>query len=188
MKCRVWVAAVIAAFAIAPGAYAQATTTTGSIGGQVVDQQGLPLPGATVTITSGQGSQTFVTDNQGRFNAPFLTPGLYRVRAELQGFKPAENRSVEVRLGQRADVPLTLAVGGLTETVEVTGSRAVVDTTSTAVGANIDSQMLARFPSTARLPIRSTSRPASAAAAVQGARIRPFRVRAASRTSTWWTA
>ena len=39
---------------------------------------------------------------------------------ELQGFRPAEQRNVEVRLGQRADLSLKLTVGGMTETVEVT--------------------------------------------------------------------
>src|SRR5829696_8534365 len=132
------------------GAAAQ-EVTSGSIAGQVLDQQNLPLPGATVTVTAGQGSQNFTTDEQGRFLAPFLTPGSYTVRIELQGFHPAEQRSVEVRLGQRADLGLKLTVGGMAETVEVTGTRAVVDVTNTTVGANIDSDMLARIPVQRRL-------------------------------------
>jgi hypothetical protein len=109
-------------------------TTTGSIGGQVTDQQGGALPGVTVTVAAAQGTQTFVTDDQGRFFAPFLTPGIYTVRTELQGFRAAEQRNVEVRLGQRAELNIKMTVGGLTETVEVTGTRAVVDTTNTTVG------------------------------------------------------
>ena len=121
-------------------------TTTGSIGGLVADEQGGALPGATVTVAAAQGAQSFVTDAQGRFFAPFLTPGTYTVRAELQGFRAAEQKNVEVRLGQRAELNLKLTVGGVTETVQVTGTRAVVDTTNTTVGANIDSQMLAKIP------------------------------------------
>jgi len=132
------------------GASAQ-ELTSGSIAGQVLDQQNLPLPGATVVVTAGQGSQNFTTDEQGRFLAPFLTPGTYTVRVELQGFRAAEQRNVEVRLGQRADLALKLSVGGMTETVEVTGTRAVVDVTNTTVGANIDSDMLARIPVQRRL-------------------------------------
>jgi Carboxypeptidase regulatory-like domain/TonB-dependent Receptor Plug Domain len=142
---KTWVWCVVVLLACAAGARAQ-ETTTGSIGGQVLDSQGLALPGATVSVTAGQGTQTFTTDSQGRFFAPFLTPGRYTVRVELQGFRPAEQRNVEVRLGQRAEINLTLSVGDLTETVEVTGGRAVVDTTNTTVGANIDTQMLARIP------------------------------------------
>jgi outer membrane receptor protein involved in Fe transport len=139
----IWCALVLAALA-APAAAQE--TTTGSIGGQVTDQQGGVLPGATVTVTAAQGTQEFVTDAQGRFFAPFLTPGTYTVRAALQGFRAAEQRNVEVRLGQRAELNLKMTVGGVSETVEVTGTRAVVDTTNTTVGANIDSQMLARIP------------------------------------------
>src|SRR4051812_4908363 len=101
MKKWVWHVLVLLAFAA--GARAQ-ETTTGSIGGQVVDAQGLALPGATVSVTAAQGTQTFTTDAQGRFFAPFLTPGTYTVRVELQGFKPAEQRNVEVRLSQRAEI------------------------------------------------------------------------------------
>ena len=42
-------------------------TTTGSITGEVTDAQGAPVPGATVTVTSGQGSKSTVTDAEGRF-------------------------------------------------------------------------------------------------------------------------
>ena len=139
-----------AALCLTTAAAAQ-EVTTGSIGGVVTDPQGLPLPGVSVTVTSPQGPRTFVTDQQGRFFAPFLTPGTYGVRAELSGFKPVEQRNVEVRLGQRAELPLKLEVGGLAETVQVTGSTAVVDTTNTTVGANIDSETLARLPVQRRL-------------------------------------
>jgi hypothetical protein len=121
-------------------------TTTGSIGGRLVDPQGLALPGATVTVTSGQGERTTVTDAEGRFFIPFLTPGTYVVRAELAGFSAAEQKDVEVRLGQRVELPITLKVGGITETVEVTGGSQVVDTTNTTVGANLDSDTLSRLP------------------------------------------
>src|SRR4051794_26821122 len=137
--------AVALALACASTAAAQ-EVTSGSIGGQGTDPPGLTLPGGSVSGTAGQGTQTFTTDEQGRFFAPFLTPGVYVVRAELTGFKPVEQRRVEVRLGQRAELTLKLEVGGVSETVEVTGGSAVVDVTNTTVGANIDSQMLARIP------------------------------------------
>jgi outer membrane receptor protein involved in Fe transport len=126
-------------------------TTSGSIGGHITDAQGLPLPGVTVTLTSPQGTQTFVTDDTGRFYAPFLTPGSYTVRAEIQGFKPVERRNVEVRLGQRAELPLKLEVGGLTETVEVTAGSAVVDVTDSSAQTNIDAALLTRIPVQRRL-------------------------------------
>lgn len=90
---------VLAVYALAAPALAQ-ETTTGSLSGQVVDPQGLPLPGVTVTITSTAAPRSVVTDDQGRFFVAFLTPGIYAVRAELSGFAPVEKPRVEVRLGQ----------------------------------------------------------------------------------------
>src|SRR5688572_32495090 len=61
---------------------AAAQETTGSLQGQVVDPQKLAVPGATVTVTGPQGARTFVTDGEGRWVAPFLTPGRYTVRVD----------------------------------------------------------------------------------------------------------
>lgn len=122
-------------------------TTTGSIAGQVVDAQGAPVPGATVTLTSNQGSKTFVTDNQGRFFAPYLTPGTYSARVELSGFSPIEQKDITVHLGQRAELAgLVLKVGGLQEVVEVVGAAPVIDTSSTTAGGVLDADTLKRVP------------------------------------------
>jgi hypothetical protein len=54
-------------------------TTSGSIGGRVVDSQGLGVPGVTVTAQSRQGSKNAVTDDQGRYFVPYLTSGRYTI-------------------------------------------------------------------------------------------------------------
>lgn len=127
------------------GASAQ-ETTSGSLTGQVFDTQGAPVPGATVTLTSEQGPKTFVTDANGRFFAPYLTPGKYNVRVELSGFAPVEQKNIVVSLGQRVEVHgLTLKVGGLQETVEVSGVSPI-DTSSTTAGAVLDSETLRKIP------------------------------------------
>jgi outer membrane receptor protein involved in Fe transport len=140
------VSALVLAFVLACSALASAQGTTGTISGRIVDSQGLAVPGATVTVTGPQGTRTAVSDSAGRFSVPFLTPGTYSLRAELQGFKTFEQRDITVRLEQTVDLPITMAVGGLTETVEVTGASPVVDTQTTTAGANLDSAMLARLP------------------------------------------
>jgi len=138
--------AFVAAFVLATAGHGWTQETTGSITGRVSDPQGLAVPGATVTVTGPQGSQTFTADQEGRFNAPFLTPGIYSVRTELQGFKATEQKNVVVRLGQRVDLPVTMQVGGLTETVEVTGGSPTIDVTTTTVGATINAELLQRVP------------------------------------------
>jgi len=140
------ISALLLAFVLALSGLATAQEITGTISGRIVDPQGLAVPGASVTITGPQGSKTVVTDSTGRFVAPFLTPGVYSIKAELQGFKTAEKKDVAVRLGQTADIPLTMEVGGLTETVEVTGSYTAIDTTTATIGANLDTAQLNQIP------------------------------------------
>ena len=112
-----------------------AQETTGKIEGRVVDAQGLAVPGVTVVATGPQGSKSTTTDADGRYTIPFLTPGIFSVRAELQGFKASEQKDVTVRLGSVADVGLKLEVGGVSETVQVTGATTTIDTSSTTIGA-----------------------------------------------------
>ena len=144
MQARI--SALFLAFLLAITGMAAAQGTTGTISGRIVDPQGLAVPGVAVTVSGPQGAKTTVTDSMGRFSVPFLTPGTYSVKAELQGFKAIEQNNVVVRLEQTVDLPLTMQVGGLTETVEVTGASPVVDTQTTTAGANLDSAMLSRLP------------------------------------------
>jgi outer membrane receptor protein involved in Fe transport len=127
-------------------AVAAQETTTGSIGGRIVDAQGLAVPGATVTIISPQGERTFTSDADGRFFAPFLTPGQYEIKVELQGFRSIDRKDIALQVSQRLDLPLTMTVGGVTETVQVSAETPVIDTSTTTTGATLDSELLSRVP------------------------------------------
>jgi hypothetical protein len=121
-------------------------TTSGSLGGRVSDAQGLAVPGAAVAVSSSQGVKTYVTDADGRFFAPYLTPGTYAIRVELQGFQPTEQRNIELRLGQRLDVPIVLQVGTLQQDVRVVADTPIVDTASSTAGTTLRSDTLNRVP------------------------------------------
>ena len=122
-------------------------TTTGSITGEVTDAQGAPVPGATVTVASDQGNKTTVTDAEGRFFVPYLTPGVFTVKVELTGFTRVEQKGINVRVGQRVTLTgLTLKVGGLEEVVEVVGAAPVVDVSSTTTGGTLDSEQMKHLP------------------------------------------
>ena len=138
--------AVLALLLVAASAPAVAQETTGTVNGLIVDAQGLAVPGATVTVSGARGTKIAVSDTSGRFTVPFLTPGTYSVRTELQGFKPIERKDVIVRLGQTVELDLKMEVGGLTETVDVSAGSPVIDSTTTTIGTNIDSDSLTRLP------------------------------------------
>jgi hypothetical protein len=122
-------------------------TTSGSIAGLVVDAQAAPVPGASVTITSDEGSKPYVTGPDGRFFAPYLTPGTYTVRIALSGFSPIEQRNVIVRLGQRVTLTdLVLSPGAISEVVQVEAASPMIDTSTTTVGGVLNSELLKRLP------------------------------------------
>ena len=143
---RLSVVVIIALIAGSIAGRAAAQDTTGVISGRIVDGQALALPGVSVKATGAQGAKTTITDGEGRFTIPFLTPGLYVVRAELVGFKPVGQSAVQVRLGQAVELLLTMQIGEVKETVEVTAVSPTIDTTNTTIGANLDSATLSRLP------------------------------------------
>src|SRR5258708_5736286 len=86
--------AAVVVFVLFACGIAFAQETTGAMSGRVIDAQGLPVPGVTVTVTGSQGVKSATTDADGRFAVPFLTPGQFDVRVGLQGFKTIERKSV----------------------------------------------------------------------------------------------
>jgi hypothetical protein len=110
------------------------------------DAQGLPVPGASGERYGLAGVKSAVTDTDGRFAVPFLTPGQYDVRVELQGFKPVVQKSGAVGLGQTVNLPISMAVGNLTETVQVTASAPTIDMTTTTSGATVPSESASADP------------------------------------------
>ena len=77
---------------------AEAQLVRGAISGTVLDSTGAAMPGVNVTITNNATgtSRTVQTDASGFYRAPALDPGMYTVKADLQGFKAVENRAVRV--------------------------------------------------------------------------------------------
>ncbi|MBP6875536.1 MAG: TonB-dependent receptor [Candidatus Eisenbacteria bacterium] len=128
---------------VAP-AWAQ-EATTGSIVGAVVDPEGLPLPGATVTLTSEQGARTEKTDAQGEFRFLYLVPGLYDLTASLPGYITAESQDIEVRLLARISIEAMLTPGA-SETIEVVGAAPILDLSSSTTGASVSSALMSRVP------------------------------------------
>ena len=85
-----------------------AQVQTGSVTGQVLDNEGNALPGVNLTIASPNlmGTRTYVSSETGAFRIPALPPGTYKLTAEMQGFKTAEQmREIFADVPGRAHVP-----------------------------------------------------------------------------------
>ncbi|MEZ5320394.1 MAG: TonB-dependent receptor, partial [Vicinamibacterales bacterium] len=137
---------LVAVLTLIPLRAAFAQETTGTLTGRIVDAQGLAVPGATVTVTGGQGVKTVTSDSQGRFTVPFLTPGSYAVKAVLTGFTPAERSGVIVSIGKPAEVSLQLEIGTVTESVSVTAGADLISPTNTTTGTTLSSEQLQQVP------------------------------------------
>lgn len=125
-----------------------AQTERGSIVGTVMDAQGAVLPGATVTVSNEDTgvSQTLVTNDRGMYDAPFLTPGTYRIEVTLAGFQPATAGGLVVNVGQRVRRDISLRLPGVTEEVIVRGGTPLVQTQSASIGQVIGEAQLRTLP------------------------------------------
>jgi hypothetical protein len=123
-----------------------AQTPAGTLTGRVVDATGLPLPGATVVVQGADISRTFTTDGEGRFRFLELAPGAYTLTSTLQGFATNVRDRVMVDVGQAVDLPVTLTIGALTETVTVTAASPMVDVRQTGTATSITIDELANIP------------------------------------------
>ncbi len=116
-----FIAAALVSLAAAPS-FAQGQQY-GIVSGRVSSADGLPLPGATVTVSSDamQGTRSAVTDVNGIFALPGLAPGQYSVTFELNGMTSVERRA-SVSLGALAVVDQQLKLAPVTEVVDVHGA------------------------------------------------------------------
>jgi outer membrane receptor protein involved in Fe transport len=122
------------------------------VNGNVTDQTGSLLPGATITLThESTGLQrTVVTNESGRFVIAAVTPGQYTIRAELSGFQTQTRTGVAVLVGQAVTFNMSLPVGTLTDVVTVTGEAPIIEVTQTQIGANITAQAIEDLPTQGR--------------------------------------
>ena len=91
-----------------------------------------------------------MTNESGYFTVPALDPGAYTVTVTLMGFKTAVLSDVRVNASTPATVKVALALGGLEETVVVTGGAEIIQTTSAAVTSTIDTNQILKVPTGSR--------------------------------------
>jgi Carboxypeptidase regulatory-like domain len=120
------------------------------IAGIVRDASGGVLPGVTVEATSPaliEKVRSTVTDGTGQYRLENLAPGVYSVSYALPGFTTIVRESVQLQSGVVVTINTDLRVGGLQETITVTGETPVVDVqSSTRMQRVIDDEVVAALP------------------------------------------
>lgn len=122
---------------------------TGAIDGTVKDQTGAVLPGTTVTLSSPGllgGPQVRVTENDGSYRFPNLSPGTYSLLFELPGFQRVERAGLAVSANRTITLDQVLGAATVAEEVTVTGEAPTVDVRSTAVASTVDATVIQQIP------------------------------------------
>ena len=134
---------MLAAALVASSAVARAQVTTATLYGVVHDRTGGILPGVTVVVTH-QGTnlqRETISDERGEFALPALPAGPYAIKIELAGFKTYNSQGLTLGAGQTVRQTYSLEVGNLSETVTVSETSPLVQTTSTAQSQTIGSEV-----------------------------------------------
>jgi carboxypeptidase family protein/TonB-dependent receptor-like protein len=134
------------------GAAAFGQSATAEFNGTVTDQSGAVLPGATITLTeesTGLMRETLSTAT-GRFVITAVQPGVYTVKAELSGFQPQARSGVRILVGQAITLTLTMAIGGLTDQITVTGEAPLIEVTQTTLGSSLTTEDIENLPTQGR--------------------------------------
>ncbi len=139
-----WAFAVGGFFLLAPtSAFAQ------GISGEVTDNTGGVLPGVTVTAASPaliEGERIAITDSQGLYAIVALQPGLYSVTFTLPGFNTIIREGIELTTGFTANIDSAMGVGGIEETITVTGAAPVVDVQNVRRQTAVTAEVMSTLP------------------------------------------
>jgi hypothetical protein len=119
-----------------------------NVRGQVVDSDGQPLPGVAVTLESTLfATRSETTFTSGIFRFINISPGLYTLKCELQGFKTYLQQNLDLRVGSNFDLRIVMELSALQEEVTVKAESPIVDTKKTSVGVNVTQVVLQEVPS-----------------------------------------
>ena len=136
-------------------AFLAAQTSTSEITGTVRDSSGAVIPGAAVTVTNESTGVTYrqTTTAAGLYAFSSLPAGNYTIRAEMKGFKTANQTGNLLVVGTPLTVDLTLAVGEASEVVSVEASAVPLQTENATIGNVVSEKAIKELPLNGRNPL-----------------------------------
>jgi hypothetical protein len=121
----------------------------GTIRGIVEDETGARLPGVTVTVTGTalvEAERVFITEQSGIFRFPALTPGVYTITLELQGFNTIKREGIIVSPKKTVSLNFTMKIATVEEVITVTAESPTVDTKTTTSKQDYTAEFLNDIP------------------------------------------
>ena len=138
--------------ALAPSALFSQSASTGTVAGTVTDPSGAAVAGATITLTDKATSttRTASTNENGRYILVDVPAGTYDFTVSKQGFRISRLTGQTVNVGSALTLNVSLEVGSVSESVEVTATNAELQTLNATVGNTISGVALDSLPSISR--------------------------------------
>ena len=152
--------------------------TTGSVRGEVTDAAQAAMPGVTVTLTGEPirgAERVAVCGAEGGFLFTGLPPGLYTLRAELDGFTPQELTAVRVRINSTTPVRLVLApLEAIHEEMTVTSEAPLINLTGSEVGNSYTAEFIEDLPTNRNFWDMVSASPGPTLAGLTSTRVLPL--------------
>jgi len=141
-----WLLVLLVMIVALPLVFAQ--ETTGGMAGTVKDPSGAVVAGAHVDLsgTNLVGHKALDTDSRGYYRFANLPPGTYILTITAKNFKNVNREGLVIEVGHLPTIDITLEVGSSSETVEVSGSAPLIDTTTETTQTNITSDVVKDVP------------------------------------------
>lgn len=135
-------------------AYLSGQTFTGNITGVVTDPNQAAVGGAEITLTNVNTGEVrkFVSSEIGAYSFSQLLPGSYTLAVTKQGFREYRQAGIELGTSQTARIDVQLALGQVSESIEVTAAAPLVDSQTANQTESLDSEMVEELPLIARNP------------------------------------
>ncbi|MGE5341996.1 MAG: TonB-dependent receptor [Candidatus Omnitrophota bacterium] len=131
---RAFLCLILILFVISPLIHAQ-SKETGALQGVIRLEDGNPVPGVLVTISSETvmgATRTTISNQDGQYRFAGIQPGTYSVSASLEGFASARQSGIKIHLGKTFSVDLIMTQGKITEEIEVMARSPLVDVRSSS--------------------------------------------------------
>src|SRR6202790_1882425 len=143
----VWIC-VLAAIGIWGAGQAYAQVAGATLTGTVKDPSGAVVPNAQVSITDidTSVSRSVSSNAAGLYTAPNLLPGNYELRVTSTGFRTQVERGITLTVGAQQQLDITMQVGQITQTVEITTEAPTVELTSSELSATVNSTTVRELP------------------------------------------
>ncbi|MCL4850336.1 MAG: TonB-dependent receptor [Bryobacteraceae bacterium] len=121
---------------------------TAQVTGRIADPGGAIVPGAALTLTNvGTGiERNTVSNDQGYYSLPLLSPGVYTLTVRKDGFQTLKHAAFELQVGQTARMDVTLQLGAVSESVTVAATAPLLVSENAAVGQVIGNRKILDLP------------------------------------------